>query len=48
MVEGRQGLFSEQTFGEIMDLSAELSENMADAFLLQVSDLSRTDRKSVV
>lgn len=25
-----------------MDLSAELSENMADAFLLQVSDLSRT------
>lgn len=42
MVEGRQGLFSEQTFGEIMDLSAELSENMADAFLLQVSNLSRT------
>ena len=42
MVEGRQELFSEQTFGEIMDLSAELSENMANAFLLQVSDLSRT------
>ena len=42
MVEGRQGLFSEETFGEIMDLSAELSENMTDAFLLQVSDLSKT------
>ena len=42
MVEGRQGLFSEETFGEIMDLSAELSENMTDTFLLQVSDLSKT------
>lgn len=42
MPNARDGLFPEETFGELMDLSAELSENMTASFLLQVSDLRKT------
>lgn len=44
----RNGLFREKTFGELMDLSAELSENMSEAFLLQVADLQKTHEISLV
>lgn len=42
MCNTRAGLFKEEAFGEMMDLSAELSENRTDGFLLQVADLQKT------
>lgn len=42
MSKEREGLFPEETFGELMDLSAEFSENMTDSFLLRVSDIQKT------
>lgn len=42
MNTSRNGLFREKVLGELMDLSTELSENMTEAFLLQVADLQKT------
>ena len=44
----REGLFQEESFGELMDLSAELSETMTEDFLMQIADLQKTHEISLV
>lgn len=48
LITSRNGLFHEKAFGELMDLSTELSENMTEAFLLQVADLQKTHEIALV
>ena len=48
MNTSRNGVFRESIFGELMDLSTELSENMTEVFLLQVADLQKTQEIALV